>query len=233
MKRLVVVLVVLVAFSLDAQNNSELLKHYKAYYEQMRTQGDVQGVINALTHLNIIQPSQERKDTLAVLYMNQGMHLQALNTIGIEKNATDSDMAVEVKAVCLQALNQLKRSIEHYEELFKRSPNILIAYELADLKLQTEDLTGAYVNIEYGIANDNAEVMRTYYETQSPYQVPAKAAFLYLKSLAKFKEDKTTKIDEAIAALDEALVVAPNFNLAQITKNAMEAQKQPAATKDN
>ena len=55
----------------------------------MRTQGDVQGVINALTHLNILSPNQARKDTLAVLYMNEGKHIQALNTIGIDKNEND------------------------------------------------------------------------------------------------------------------------------------------------
>ena len=73
----------------------------------MRTQGDVQGVINALTHLNILSPSQARKDTLDVLYMNEGKHVQALNTIGIDRNENDSDMAVEVKAISLQVLNQV------------------------------------------------------------------------------------------------------------------------------
>ena len=95
----------------------------------------------------------------------------------------------------------------------------MVAYELADLKIQTDDLMGASVNITYGIANSKAEIMRTFYETQQPYQVPVKAAFLYLKGLVKFKENNETNIDAAIALLDEALVVAPNFNLVQISKD--------------
>jgi hypothetical protein len=42
-----------------------------------------------------------------------------------------SFFTVEVKAISLQVLNQIERSVEHYEELYKRKPNPLIAYELA------------------------------------------------------------------------------------------------------
>lgn len=225
MKKLVGLLVIVFTIQASAQSNSSLLSHYEAYYKQMKKQGDVQGVIGALTHLNVLSPSQSRLDTLAIIYMNEGRHIEALNTIGIEKNATDSDMAVEVKAVSLHALNQPKRALEHYEELFKRSPNAFIAYEMADLKIQLDDLTGANLNITYGIANSKDDIMRTFYETQQPYQVKMKAAFLYLKALAKFKENTETNIDAAIAILDEALAVEPNFNLAIISKNALTARK--------
>ncbi len=208
------------------QNDNSLLEHYKKYYEQMKSQGDVQGVINGLTHLNVLEPSQARADTLAVLYMNEGRHVQALNTIGIESNENDSDMAVEVKAISLQFLNQLDRSLVHYEELFKRKPNPLIAYELADIKIQMDDLMGATKNITFGIANSNSDIMRTYYETQGQYNVPMKAAFIYLKGLVKFKENKEDNIDAAIAIMDEALAIAPNFNLAKISKDALNAQKK-------
>jgi len=226
MKKIVGLLLVVMAFQMNAQSNTELLKHYEKFYEQMKAQGDVQGVVDALTHLNILDPSIARRDTLAVLYMNEGRHVQALNTLGVvERNSEDSDMAVEVKAVCLQALNQPKRSIENYEELFKRSPNVLIAYELADLKAQTGDLTGANVNISYGIANSGENVMRTFYEMQQPYRVPAKAAFLYLKALVKYKENPEVNSASALATLDEALKLAPNFNLAALSKDAINAQK--------
>jgi len=191
----------------------------------MKTQGDVQGVINALTHLSILSPDQARKDTLAVLYMNEGKHIQALNTIGIAQKENDSDMAVEVKARSLQMVNQIDRSVEHYEELYRRNPNSLVAYELADLKIQLDDLLGATKYITFGIANSKSDVMRTFYESQSQYQVPMKAAFIYLKALVRFKENKSLNIDAAIEIMDEALVIAPNFNLAQISKEALLSQK--------
>ena len=227
MKKLVGILVIAFAMQSNAQSNSTLLSHFEAYYKQMKAQGDVQGVINALTHLNVISPRQSRADTLAVIYMNEGQHIQALNTIGIEVKEDDSDMAVEVKAVSLQAINQPKRALEHYEVLFKRSPNPLVAYELADLKIQLDDLMGANVNITYGIANAKDDIMRTFYESQQPYQVKMKAAFLYLKALANFKENMETNIDSAIALIDEALVIEPNFNLATLSKNALMSRKNP------
>lgn len=228
MKNLLKLITLVFAMQLSAQSNDVLLKHYEAYYAQMKTQGDVQGVVNALTHLNILEPSQARQDTLAVLYMNEGKHIQALNTIGVERNENDSDMAVEVKAVSLQAVNQPKRSLEQYEILFKRAPNALIAYEMADLKIQLDDMVGANLNITYGIANSKDGIMRTFYEGQNPYQVQMKAAFLYLKALASYKENPDANVDSAIALLDEALVMEPNFNMAIISKNALTAIKENA-----
>ena len=225
MKHFLFILTFSITYSTFSQSEKSMLTHYKEYYNQMRTQGDVQGVINALTHLNILSPSQARKDTLAVLYMNEGKHVQALNTIGIERNENDSDMAVEVKAISLQVLNQIERSVEHYEELYKRKPNPLVAYELADLKIQLDDLLGATKHITFGVANSKGDVMRTYYESQSQYQVPMKAAFIYLKGLVRFKQNKTLNIDAAIEIMDEALAIAPNFNLAQISKDALLSQK--------
>ena len=53
-----------------------------------------------------------------------------------------------------------------------------------------------------------------------------KAGFLYLKGLVKFKENREQNIDAAIAIMDEALAIAPNFNLAKISKDALNAQKK-------
>ncbi|HAI39165.1 MAG TPA: hypothetical protein DCM40_14120, partial [Maribacter sp.] len=85
MKKSVLILVAAILLSGSygyAQTKSELLKHYEAFYDQMRLQGDVDGVINALTHLNVLSPSKERNDTLAYIYANDNQHLQALNIIG-------------------------------------------------------------------------------------------------------------------------------------------------------
>ncbi len=231
MKKFLLVVLVTTFYYSQGQTNTELVKHYNAYYSAMKTQGDVQGVINALTHLNVLEPNQSRKDTLAYIYMGNGKHVQALNTIGIEQNANDSDIAVEVKAVCLKNLNQAAKAIPFFEELQKRSPNVLVAYELADLKIITDDLEGAIKLVDYGIANANDEVKISYYETQYPYQVSSRAAFKCLKGLVSFKKS-ADNVDMAIALMDEALLIEPNFNLAKISKEALIKQKTPAATKN-
>ena len=225
MKNIITILALLISISAFSQSNQELLSHYQKYYKQMQSQSDIQGVINALTHLNILSPNQARTDTLATLYMNEGRHVEALNTIGIEKNEADSDLAVQVKAFSLKAINDIDQSLIHYEELFKRKPNPFIAYELAEMKIRKGDLLGATSNITFGIANSSGDIVRNYYETQQPYSVPMKAAFIYLKGLVKINEDRENNIDETIGIMEEALAVAPNFNMAKISIDALTAQK--------
>jgi len=229
MKNIITILALLISISAFSQSNQELLSHYQKYYKQMQSQSDIQGVINALTHLNILSPNQARTDTLATLYMNEGRHVEALNTIGIEKNEADSDLAVQVKAFSLKAINDIDQSLIHYEELFKRKPNPFIAYELAEMKIRKGDLLGATRNITFGIANSNGDIVRNYYETQQPYSVLMKAAFIYLKGLVKINEDRENNIDETIGIMEEALAVAPNFNMAKISIDALTAQKNTKA----
>jgi tetratricopeptide (TPR) repeat protein len=214
----------MVAFCSFGQNSPDLKSHYEAYYQAMKSQGDVNGVISALTHLNVIAPSNERRDTLAYVYANNNQHIQALNTIGIEKNEGDSDLAVQVKAISLKAINQPKRAIEQFEILNQRSPNAYLAYELADLKIQTGDNAGAMENIEYGLGNVQDGMTYAFYERQQPYEVSLKAALLHLKGLVQYNTDHGN-IDAAISTLDEALALEPNFNLASLSKQALESRR--------
>ena len=227
MKQIKFTFLIALSFSLyiQAQNQSALVSHYKAYYAQMQQQGDIQGVINAITHLVLLEPNIKRKDTLAALYMNEGKYVQALNLIGIEQLESDTNLATEVKAVSLKSLNEPKRAIEHYEALYKQNRTVSLAYELADLKIQTDDITVATLHITYGIANATKDMMRPYYETQTPYQVPVLAGFMYLKAIAKFRENTKANHDASISILNEALELAPNFNIANLALEAIQAQK--------
>lgn len=227
--------IMLFSVGIFAQTNADLKKHYQAFYEQMKTQGDVQGIINAMTHLEVLEPSIARKDTLAYIYLSEGQYMQALNTIGVDKNATDSDMNVEVKALALKNLNQPKMSLEHFEVLFKREPNVYLAYEMADMKIQTDDLVGARLNIDYALTNVTDDMKRAFYERQQPYETSMKAALLYLKGILKFTENKETNMNEALKLMNDALAIDSNFNLAKVSREALEAQKaqRGAAAKKN
>ena len=228
MKKLILLLAVVTTFNVTAQTKSELLKHFEAYHKEMKGQGDVQGVINAMTHLNVIQPSQQRSDTLAYIYVTEGRNLEALNTIGIDLNATDSDINTEVKAISLKALNQPERAVVFYEELFKRNANSYVAYEIADLKTQLQDFASAKAKVDYGLTNVKPEMKRSFYESQRPYEVSLKGALTYMKALVVFNMNQTDNLDQAITLLGEALVMDANFNLAKISKDALEARKAQA-----
>ena len=229
MRKIAFVVLFIVSFMVNAQTNTELQKHYEAFYKEMRLQSDVNGIINAITHLNILSPSTARKDTLAYIYANNNQHMQALNTLGIDKSESDSDLSVQVKAISLKAINQPKRALEQFEILNKRTPNAYLAYEIADLKIQTGDNAGAITNIEYGIVNAQDDMKYAFYERQQPYEASLKAAFMHLKALATYNQDKT-KIDEAISLIDEALKIDSNFNLASLSKQALESRKSQPET---
>lgn len=226
MKQLFTLVILGFAMQINAQTNTDLLSHFEAYYKEMKSQGDVQGIINGMTHLNVLAPSKERKDTLAYIYMSENKFIQALNTIGIEKNASDSDIAVEVRAMSLKSLNKAELAIPHFEEMYKRNPNALIAYELAELNLQIQKVNEAEKYIKYGLANSKDDMKKAFYETQRPYEVPLKSAFMYLNALATFNKDKKNNIDAAVDILDAALKTAPNFNLIQTIKTELLRQKQ-------
>jgi len=55
MKRIVFLIVMTVGFLGAAQSNTELQKHYEAFYNEMRLQGDVNGVILVLKRTIQIQ----------------------------------------------------------------------------------------------------------------------------------------------------------------------------------
>lgn len=224
MKKLVFLIAAFVLVQVAAaQDNKAMVDHYKKFYDQMNRQGDPNGMINALTHLQVLEPSQTKLDSIAFYYAKTNQHLQALNTIGIERNVADSDLAVRVKAASLKALGQIDMAIQQVEILFKRNANPYLAYELADLKIQVGN-SSASEQIEYGLANSTEEMKKVFNERQQPYEVPLKAAFLHLKGVQIFGLDNG-KTDEAISYMDQALEVAPNFNLAQISKEALEKRK--------
>ena len=227
MKKLLPLFFVLAISFTQAQDKSALAAHFEAYYQAMKSQGDVNGVINALTHLNVLNPSQERIDTLGYIYMNSGQHEQALRTVGIENDDKASDLAVQVKAVSLKAINQPKRAQEQFEILFSRNANAYLAYELADLMIQNGDNTKAAEKIEYGLANAPADMKYAFFERQQPYEVSIKAAFLHLKGLLTYN-NAPDNIDDALALVNQALQMEPKFNLASLSRQALESRKAEA-----
>ncbi|THD69684.1 hypothetical protein E7Z59_04990 [Robertkochia marina] len=228
MKKILATLMLVVTAAGFSQNSQELVSHYEAYYAQMKKQGDVRGVIDALTHLEVLSPSEQRRDTLAYFYANSKQYVQALNVLGTEKDANASDLALEIKAISLKALNQPQLAVQQFDIMFGRNPDVYLAYELADLNLQIGKTVEAKTYITYGLENTKDGQMLPFYEAQPPYQVPLKAAFKYQEGLFLYNEDKT-KMDEAIKLIDEAIAMAPNFNMAIQIKDILLKQKQAQA----
>ena len=93
-------------------------------------------------------------------------------------------------------------------------------------------MVGAKLNIDYALTNVKDDMKRTFYETQQPYETSMKAALLYLKGILTFSENKSDNIDAAIKQINEALTIDPNFNLAKVSRQALESQKAQQAQKE-
>ena len=138
--------------------------------------------------------------------------VQQSNSSGVDLSAQLTDKLNEQSHLILDEINQ-HRTLE-IQEL---------------LNLQTQKLAEASKHITYGIANAKDDMTKTFYETQQPYQVSLKAAFMYLKALHVYNEDRKANIDKAVDILDATLKTAPNFNLIQISKTELLRQKQALA----
>lgn len=226
MRKFILAVIAMGSIGITAQTKTELQKHFEGYYQQMKSQGDIQGIINAMTHLDVLAPSQARKDTLAYVYVSEGRNIEALNTIGIEQNASDSDLNTEIKAIALNALGERERALEFYTVLYNKKASPLLAYEIADIMLQTGNTEGAKEKIEYGLDTVTDDMRRTYFETQQPYQTSLKAGFLYLKAIVTFSENRDENLEIALATLNRALAIDPNFNLARVSKEALMSIKK-------
>ena len=94
------------------------------------------------------------------------------------------------------------------------------------LNLQTQKFAEAEKHVAYGLANSKPEDVRAFYESQTPYQVALKSAFMYLNALVVYNKDTKGNIDAAVDILDSTLKESPNFNLIQLTKTELLRQKQ-------
>ena len=105
-------------------------------------------------------------------------------------------MAVEVKAISCNHEMRLKGPYYIKKIVQKKAQSYGIW--VSRYKIQLNDFLGALKHITFGIANSNDDIYRNYFDTQTQYQVPMKAAFIYLKGLLTFGENKEENIDKVI-----------------------------------
>lgn len=197
-----------------------LKKHYETYYKQMKSYGDLNGAIEGLNHLMVMEPTEARKDTLAYLYLQTNKALQAIKVVGESK----SDLALRTKALAFKNLNSPKQAIENYEALITKNKSVLDAYELAQLQFGIQRYGEAKATINFGLQNATDEKVKIFVKGTSYLETPVKAAFLNVLGLIEYSMDKA-HVDKAIAIFDEALKIDPEFVLALENKKGLLAQK--------
>ena len=231
MKKLLLLILILTStVTVQAQRNKkgsgsdftqEMTKHYREYYKMMLSNSDLDGAIEAMSHLIVLEPTQEKKDTLGFMYLQANKPLQAVQVVG----TSESDLALRTKALGFKALNSPKKAIENYEKLIEKSKSVMDAYELAQLQFGIQRYGEAKATINYGLQNAKDEKVRIFVKGNSYLETPLKAAFLNILGLIEYNLDKTN-VAKAIAIFDEALKIDPQFVLALENKKGLLGQKE-------
>ena len=159
-------------------------------------------------------------DTLAMLYMQQGLYPQCEYWVNkrLEKSPENRTL-LEMKGVCLEKSGRTKEAIPVFEKLFSAGRNPYHAYQLMELQYAIKRLT------ECAETAQEAETLAFRPEYRMTYSVGKQTATTQLEAgiynihaLALFDLGNKT---EARKYLEKALAVDSTFALARQNLNAL------------
>jgi tetratricopeptide (TPR) repeat protein len=197
-------------------------------FNQALQSGDI---ITAISSLNYYISEQNGNtpyaDTLAMLYMQQGAFPQCYYWADKRLTLKPEDIALmEMKAMCLDKLNQPTEAITLFDKLFKKTNNPFHAYKLMELQYGLKRL------LECLGTAQAAEKLQFKPEYVIPYSVGEQQGRTYLQAgifnihaLALYDLDKKP---EAKMYFEKALQLDSNFVLAKQNLEAMKVTEAAA-----
>jgi tetratricopeptide (TPR) repeat protein len=195
--------------------------HLKVFYQAVQT-GDVNSAVLALNYYISDQANTAYTDTLAMLYMQQGAYGQCYYWADKRLALSPEDATLmEMKAVCLEKMQQPTEAITLFEKLFKKTQSPFHAYKLMELQYGIKRL------IECVTTAQAAERLQYKPEFVMPYVVGEQRGRTYLQAgvynvhaLALYDLDKKA---EAKQYFEKALALDSSFLLAKQNLEAMRA----------
>lgn len=161
-------------------------------------------------------------DTLAMLYLQQGMYAQCQYWTDLRLGKTPENRTLlEMKAVCLEKTGRTKEAIALYEQLFASGGNPYHAYQLMELQYGIKRLVEC---IETGRAAEKLgfkpEYRMTYTLGKQTGSTFLEAGIYNIHALALY--DLGNKV-EARKYLEKALSLDSSFALARQNLNALSS----------
>lgn len=155
------------------------------------------------------------KDSLAYIYFSSRKYGSCFLISQEVLNRDPDNVAImELKAISLESLGAVDKSLLVYEQLFALTNNNFHGYTLAKLQWTMKQYEAAYATItKVEGLNDTGEIMVTFSINQNhTQQIELLAAIPYLKGL--ILED-LNKNAEAKLSFEKALKIQPEFVLAK------------------
>ena len=207
------------------------LSPHLVVFNQAIISGDL---VTAISSLNYFIAEQKGNttycDTLAMLYMQQGAFPQCFywadRRLALKP---DDNSLMEMKAICLDKLQQPKESIDLFEKLFKKTQSPYHAYKLMELQYGIKRL-------EECLATANAaeklqfkpEMTMTYTVGEQMGRTYLQAGIFNIHGLALYDLNKKP---EAKTYFEKAVSMDSNFVLAKQNLEAVKATLNPPAEK--
>ena len=189
-------------------------QHLKVF-KQSATSGDLTTGIAALSYYVADQGANTvYEDTLAMLYLQQNSYVQCYYWADKRLKVKAEDLTLmEMKAICLDKLNQPKEAIAIYEKLYGRTKSPYHAYTLMELQYGIKRLaeclatSGSTEKLEF-----KPDLTMTYNAGEQAGRTYLKAGIYNITGLALYDLDKKA---ESKLYFEKALALDSNFVLAK------------------
>lgn len=212
------VCVTLICFGISfaQHSNNEAIKIEKELLATAKKYGDPAVSLNSIYRLITLEGDNSTyKDSLALIYFSGRKYAQCFMVANdVLKRSPKHEGMLEIKAISLEAIGALDKSLEAYQDLFAITKNNYHSYNIAKLQYNMKKYEEAYTTIQTTEKlNDSGKIKVTYNINQNhQQQVELLAAIAYLKGIICLELDKKT---EAKQSLEKAIKVQPDFIFAK------------------
>jgi len=197
----------------------------KGIYQRAMKYNDVNVATNALYNICLLESQNDSiLFVLAYLYFdNQRYFSSALTLNDVLLLNPNNLQALEMKAMSLEQIGAIDKSLEDYESLYLKSNNINFLYKMVIFQYELKRYKEAKTNIDILLSNKEADEIKIFFpdENQQNQEVVMRASLHNIKGLVAKVEGNTT---EAKKQFGIALEVQSDFYLAK--KNFEEISNQ-------
>lgn len=225
MKNSLIVIVTLITFTVGyAQNsNAENIAIEKQVLNSARMNGDGTVSVNSLYRLIALEGENSTyKDSLAYVYFSERKYASCFMVTNdvLKRNPKHVEM-LDMKAISLEALGALDKSLEVNEELFKLTSNNYHGYTLAKLQYSLKKNEDAFATIQKAEKLNDAGTYKVTFNINQNHtqQIELLAAISYLKGLIALELDKK---DIAKESFEKSVKIQPEFVLAKENLEALQ-----------
>ena len=188
----------------------------KGVYQRAVKYSDANTAIAALYNICVLEPQNDSVlFALAYIYFDNQRYFSATLTLNDVLLLNPNNIqALEMRAVSLEQVGAIDKSLEDYESLYLKANNISFLYKMAILQYQLKRYKESKTNIDIMLSKSESDEIKIYLpdENDNDQEVVLRASLHNLKGLIAREEGNMT---EAKKQFGISMEVQPDFYLAK------------------